>query len=333
MLTSPAGPVTVGAALNFLDHQIEKFGGNVALDDDNWILFVVENANDEANGVARALLQDAPFTWDHGVSEDDAWQIYYIATAQRAEALHWIEDQRRRHQGRMRRPSPAQQQLFAELLESTMPHRLAQRLVEQRSLGQLGPGALDDPALVRSLLDRLHTREPLYYSAFQSLLTQHLIDLVVLLHQLIPEDVELANESMRGSLSHDPFLRTRQSAAAEIRNLLVRFHLINSLDQQKNTAIRNPYRAYFDIIEADGIVSLVVDGTVGTARAGQVLNAIRTVRRQYYFGEAIEQMNTQSPWVTDEIAQPLRFVKQRLELRREIPVLDGLYMLERALTA
>ena len=35
------------------------------------------------------------------------------------------------------------------------------------------------------------------------------------------------------TLSADPLLRTRQDAAAAIRHLLTRFHVINPLDQRK----------------------------------------------------------------------------------------------------
>ncbi len=65
-----------------------------------------------------------------------------------------------------------------------MPHRLAQTLVEQKQRGALGPGAGSDRTLVRALLDRLHTREPLFYSAFHLLLTHHLLDSLAVLPAL-----------------------------------------------------------------------------------------------------------------------------------------------------
>jgi hypothetical protein len=42
-------------------------------------------------------------------------------------------------------------------------------------------------------------------------------------------------------------------------------------------------------------------------------------------------MNTQTPWVTEVTAQPLRFIKQQMEARKDAPSLDWLYMLERAI--
>ncbi|MBM3851720.1 MAG: hypothetical protein FJ399_01040 [Verrucomicrobia bacterium] len=47
-------------------------------------------------------------------------------------------------------------------------------------------------------------------------------------------------------------------------------------------------------------------------------------------GEPFENFDTQSPWVTREIAYPFRFLKQRVATHRDLTVLDTLYMLERA---
>jgi hypothetical protein len=211
-----------------------------------------------------------------------------------------------------------------------MPHRVAQKLGEDHHAQQLSAGSVRAPKLVRALLDRLHLREPLFYSAFQQLLTNHLIDMTILLQQIIPEDVALTNESMKGSVSRDPFVQSRQAAAADIRSILIKFCVINTLDQQKTTAITNPYAAYMDIMRKGEEVIIPIDGKTFTTTTENFVNAIRAIRCNVFRGGKFEQFDTQVPWMRDEIALPFRFIKQRLEAHRDLQPLDGMYMLERS---
>jgi hypothetical protein len=196
--------------------------------------------------------------------------------------------------------------------------------------GEISAGLVREPALVRGLLDRLHQREPLFFSALLSLLNHHLVDLAVLLRQMIPEDLELKNEILRGGISRDPFLQGRQTAAADIRNYLIRFQLINPLDQQKNTAIANPYAAFMEVVSHGENVLLPIDGTNVPVPRENFVRAIRSIRRNLYRGGEISQFGTQSPWVTQEIAYPFRVIMQRIESRRDLAAMDVLYLLERA---
>lgn len=318
------------ALADFVAAQTRDFGGKVEIDQGIWALFGVPAADAAGNALAREMLTQAAFAHDSGDSDDDQWTLFYVDAANRLEAMHWLDDWQRRIEGKARLPTPAQRALIQDLLESSMPHRIAQNLSEAHLRGELSAGAIQDPALLRALLDRLHVGEPLFYSAFHQLLQAHLLDLVALLQQLIPEDVDHANETIRGSLSRDPFLRSRQTTAAEIRNHFIRFHLINSLDQQKNTAIRNPYAAYLELVTQGEDLALSVDGsTVATSRPTFV-RAIRLIRRNLYRGGEFTRFDTQVPWMEDDVAFSFRFIKQRLEMRRELTPLDGLYILERA---
>ena len=154
--------------------------------------------------------------------------------------------------------------------------------------------------------------------------------MVVLLQQLIPEDVHLKNDIVKAGLSRDPFLQSRQDAAADIRNVFIRFHVINPLDQQKNFAIANPYAAYLEIMRDGEQVTLPVDGINVTLPHATLIKAIHAVRRNLYRGEQFESFDTQVPWMTPEIAHPFRFIKLLLAAHRDLAPMDGLYMLERA---
>jgi hypothetical protein len=232
--------------------------------------------------------------------------------------------------GAPRLPSPEHRRWLDELAESPMPHRLAQKLAEAHAQGSLGAGGINSPKHVRALLDRLHLHEPLFYSAFQLLLEQRLVDMLVLLQQLIPEDVALLNDALKGSVSRDPFVQSRQDAAAKIRQALIEFGVINSLDQQKAAANSNPYAAYMELLRRADELLLPLDGNTAHARPADFVRAIRSIRRQIYFGGDFGRFDTQAPWMSDDIALPFRFIKQRLEAHRELSPLDGLYMLERA---
>jgi hypothetical protein len=314
----------------FLRSQLEEYGGKVPLDQGAWVLFAVEAGDEDGQGLARDILADAPFPHESGVTEDDCWTLYFVTEDARTAAIHWLTDLHLQVTGGVRLPSPAQRRLIQELVTSKMPHRLAQQLAEQHERGELSAGCIYDPATIRALLDRLHTREPLFYSAFHKLFADHLIDLPTLLQQLMAEDVALLNESISASVSRDPFIRTGQNAAAELRQGWVQFHLINALDQQKNTAIRNPYAAYLDMVCSGEELSLQIDGIRVPTAKGHFVQAIQSTRRNLYRGAEFNSLNTQVPWMSKDIAYSFRFIKQRLDVRRELRPLDGLYMLERA---
>lgn len=314
----------------FVDRQLRECGGQHEVDAGAWAIFGVEAADVDGNALAQELLQGAGFPHGGGTSEDERWHIYYVDTPNRAAAMHWLDDLHRQLQGDVRLPTPAQAETIKQLADSPLPHRLAQALGEQHATSALAAGCMREPALVRALLDRLHLREPLYYAAFQQLLAQHLIDMVVLLQKLIAEDVDLLNEALSGAVSRDPFLQSRQTAAAEIRRLLVEFGVINSLDQQKSTAVPNPYAAYMDLVAHGEELTLPLDGVTFAASRANFVGAIRAIRRNLYSGGEFERFDTQAPWMRNDIAHPFRFIKRRLEMHRDLPVLDGLFMLERA---
>jgi hypothetical protein len=314
----------------FVESQLREWGGQHEVDAGSWALFGYPVDNVDARALATGLLDRATFPHAVGHSEDDRWEIHYVDTANRGAAMHWLEDLQRQLVGAFRLPSPAQRASGKELLESPVPHRLAQSLGESHKRGDLGAGSLREPAIVRGLLDRLHQHEPLFFNAFHHLLTHHLIDMVVLLQQMIPEDVQLANEALSGAVSRDPFLQTRQVAAAEIRKIFVEFCLINALDQQKNTAVQNPYAAYLDILAKGDELLLSIDGVNVTAPRKTFVDAIHSIRKNLYLGGELERFDTQAPWMRPEIAHSFRFIKQRLETHRDLSTMDGLYMLERA---
>ncbi|MBI5771569.1 MAG: hypothetical protein HZA93_27595 [Verrucomicrobia bacterium] len=315
---------------DFLAPQLRDHGCNVEIDHGLWALFAVPSTDSLANAIARSLLQRVAFHHDSGASADDVWTLYYVDTPNRAAALHWLEEVPKILDGESLPASPAHRALIEDVIGSDKPHRAALRLGELHTGGEITAGLVSEPTKVRSLLDRLHQREPLFFSALLTLLNHHLVDLVVLLQQMIPEDVALKNEIVMGGLSRDPFLQSRQDAAAEIRNLLLRYQLINPIDQQKNQAITNPYAVFMDVRVEDDSATVPLDGTTITVPCVHFRQAVRSIRRNLYRGEELASLDTRAPWITKETAHPFRFIKQRLESRREIPVLDALYMLERA---
>ncbi len=318
---------------DFLVAQTRDHGGQVEIDGGLWTLFAVPAADEGANLLARSLLEGAVFAHHEGSSEDDAWTLYCVDAANRSDAVHWLDDLNKVVAGEIRPLSQAQRDLIAELGTSKMPHRVAQQLGELHANGEITAGLIRQPASVRALLDRLHQMEPLFFSAFQQLLTHHLIDMVVVLQQMIPEDVRLKNDIVKAGLSRDPFLQSRQDAAAEIRSLLMRFHVINPLDQQKNVAITNPYAAYLEVVRTGDQLTMPVDGTNITVPRENFLATIHAIRRNLYRGEEFRSFDTQAPWITKETAYPFRFIKQQLDTHRELTPMDGLYMLERAVDA
>ena len=321
------------ALLRFLGVQTQDYGGQLEIDPGLWALFAVAAADEAGQALARSLLANAPFAHHVGLSADDRWMLFYIDSANRPAAVFWLEDLARVTAGAVRPVSPAQLALIRKVITTDQPHRAAQQLAELHSQGEISAGVVREPADVRSLLDRLHAREPLFFAAFQSLLSHHLIDMVVLLQQLIPEDVELKNEIVKAGLSRDPFLQNRQDAAAEIRHTFIRFHVINPLDQQKNLAITNPYAAFLEIIREDETITAPIDGINIPLPRGQLLEAIRQFRLSLGRGETPGSLNTHTPWVNQEIAYAVRFIKQQLDAHRDLAPLDLLYMLERSVAA
>ncbi|MSU24395.1 MAG: hypothetical protein EXS32_11300 [Opitutus sp.] len=316
--------------LQFLGPQIRDYGGQIEIDDGFWTLFAVAAADPDANALARSLLGTATFAHDASLSEDDRWMLYYVDTANRAEGVHWLDDLSKVVAGEIRPVAPANRALIQGLVDSDKPHRLAHDLAGRHTRGEICARVIHKAGDVRSLLDRLHQRESLFFSAFLILLNQHLIDMLVLHQQLLPEDVALKNEIVRGGLSRDPFLQSRQDAAAEIRNTLLRFHLINPIDQHKNTAIANPYAGYMEVISAGGEITAPIDGTAVAVPRTSYLQAIHSIRRNLYRGDQFSSFDTQVPWMNQEIAHPFRFIKQHVDSRADLAVLDTLYMLERA---
>lgn len=314
----------------FLETQGRDHGCKVEVGEKLWALFAVPSTDALAGALARSLLTVAPFVHESGLSAEETWMLFYVDGANRPAAIDWLAELPALHTGGIRPVSAAQRALIYEVRDSPTPHRAAQRLCEMHDRGEISAGLIREPAVVRGLLDRLHQREPVYFAALLSLLNRHLVDLVVLLRRLIPEDVELKNEILRGGISRDPFLQGRQAAAAEIRSYLTRFRLINPLDQQKNTAITNPYAAFLEITVSGENVLLPIDGVSVPVLREHFVRAIHSIRRNLYRGGELGEFGTQSPWVTREIAYPFRFIKQRIESRRDLPAMDVLYLLERA---
>lgn len=315
--------------LDFLRGQLQEYGGNVAVEEGLWALFAVAPDDPEGHSLAQAVLKNAPFE-HHAGEANGAWTAYYVTTENRAKGVYWLEDAQRILSGRFRTPAPAQQASIKELLTSAAPHRLARALADVRAKGELTAGVIRDPALVRSLLDRLHAQEPLYFSAFQLLLEHHLVDMLALYQKLMDEDIRLGNEVLQGAVSADPFLQNRQTAASHIRQQLLKFKIISPMDQQRNTSTTNPYIAFTET-RLDGEDILVrVDGIDKKFSRADFVGAIHLLRKHMYRGERIENLSTQTPWVTEITAQPLRFIKQQSEARRDVTALDWLYMLERA---
>jgi hypothetical protein len=329
-LTGPVLATDDQMLLAFLRKQLQDFGGNLALEPDFWVLFAIPVRDERLNTLARDLLKSVKFAYFSGEAEGDAWILYYVSTAVRTAAVFWLEDLIDVLAGQVRGATPGQQAMIKNLLDSDSPHRVARGLAELRTRGTLSIGAIRDPQLVRSLLDRLHAQEPLYFSAFQTLLENDLIDLLVLARKLMEEDIRLGNTLMQGAISQDPFAQSRQVAAAHIRKYYLRFKIISPMDQQKNAAIGNPYVAFTEMkLEGEDTI-IRVDGIDRPSSRKDFVTTIRMLRRSLYRGARIEELNTHSPWVTEETAQPLRFIKQQMESRKEVPAIDWLYMLERA---
>ena len=319
--------------LSFLGAQLRDHGAQAELDAGLWTLFAIPAADAEARAVALSLLGTATFAHDSGLTEDDQWLLHYVDTANRPLALAWLDDTSKVLAGEIRPIAPAHRALVTELITSPKPHRLAQDLAALHTRGELCAGLIHRPADVRALLDRLHQCEPLFFAGFLTLLNHHLIDMLVLHRQILAEDIALKNEMVLGGLSGDPFLQSRQDSAAEIRNTLLRFQIINPIDQQKNTAVKNPYAVYLEVVFFKDEITAPIDGIAIAVPRVNFLNALHTIRRNLSRGESFDRFDTQSPWMNQAIAYPFRFIKQRVDSHPELAVLDTLYMLERAVSA
>lgn len=318
------------ATLRFLESQLDGFGGNVEIDPGLWALFAVA-ANDQAGrAIALELLSTAPFAHHEGASEDDSFVLHYVDETNRPAAMHWLDDLAKQHGGKIRPVTAEQQILIDAIATSDKPHRAARELADQHDRDELVAGLIHKPQTVRQLLDRLHAREPLFFTALQTLLSHHLIDMLELFRQLIAEDIALCNEIVKGWLSRDPFLQSRQDSTAEIRNILIAFRIINPMDQLKNHGITNPYTAYMELAVTGDEIIAPIDGIKVTLQRTDFVNAIHSIRCNLYRGQSFDSFDTQSPWITPDIAHPFRFIRQKLTARPDLKLLDALYMLERA---
>jgi hypothetical protein len=329
-LQGPLRAADIQTAVGFLGRQWEQYHGSLQLEPDVWAILVVAAADDAENAIAQELLSGAPFAFERRESEDGAWGVYCVSGAHRATAAFWLNDTYGILSGRIRGLAPSFLPLLDDLTASPMPHRVAKSLADIHAKGEIVAGAIRRPDLVRTLLDRLHAREPLYFSAFQILLEHHLVDLIVLNRKLEHEDIELENDLTRGSVSKDPFFQARQTAASQIRNHLIRCHMINPIDQQKGAATNNPYAFMMEARLVGDLVTLRVDGIDQTLRRPDFLCALRTIRGNVYRGARLEDTNTATPWIDQTTAYPLRFLRQQMGANPGVSALDLLYMAERA---
>ena len=316
--------------LEFIEQQIEDIDTESEIAPGYWALFAHPTGEEEPKVLCDAILENAPFPFETGLSGDEDWLIYYIATPAKSTARHWLNDTRHILSGRLREPSPIQTDALKSLLESPMAHRIARQIATQFDAGAFPLGGLRDPRLVRSLLDRVHVREPLFLAALHTLMEHHLVDLLVLNQQLIEEDLQVLNDLTKGSVSQDPFFQSRQVSVSGIRDLMIQGKIINPLDQQKHSDLKNPYSSIVDLRAHGDDVLLRIDGIDQTINRAAFIKSIREIRSRCYLGETVSNMGTNAPWVTEANAYSLRFVQQRVIARPETSSLHWLYMLERA---
>lgn len=314
-----------------LDEQRAEYGGNEEIAPGCWAVFAVEKSNESHRLVIDTLLQSAPFPFKTGESEDSAWMLHYVDAAHRPPARHWIDDLVRVLDGRIRSPGPEDEDRIKALLDSPMPHRIARELADRAATGDIPPGAINDQATVRAMLDRSHRQEPTFLAAILIVMEAHLIDLKTLFDALNRGDIDLSNSLTKGDLSSDPFIQSRQETASAIRDFLVQNKILNPLDQQKHTIEKNPYAALTEMRREGRDFILRVDGRDHNSMGSHVIETIQKVRRQIYRGISLREIGTNAPWVTDEKAYPLRFIVERGGARHEISPLLWLYMLERAM--
>src|SRR5688572_15117339 len=90
---------------DFVRQQSAQFGANLEVESGLWAVFGVQAADAVAQEQARELLATANFAYESGETEDDSWTLYYVDSANRAAALHWLEDLHAQLDGRIRRAS------------------------------------------------------------------------------------------------------------------------------------------------------------------------------------------------------------------------------------
>lgn len=336
--TVPPFPIPDDALVNghtklriLLDEQRADYGGNEQIAEGCWGVFAVPKADEIKVHTISALLATASFPYQSGESEDGQWVMHYVTDAHRKAVRYWLDDLIRVLDGRMRKASPEDQERIERLAEHPMPHRVARELSDRAATGDIPPGAISDHRIVRALMDRSHRQEPMFLAALLTVLEAHLIDLKVLFDVMIAEDIKLGNELTQGSLSQDPFIRTRQNAASNIRSFLVQHKILNPLDQQKHPAGQNPYVELTELRREGRDFILRVDGRDQVSMGSHFIETIHRVRRQIYRGIEPKEIGTNAPWVTEERAYPLRFIMEHDGVRRVVAPLVWLYMLERAM--
>ena len=315
----------------WLSYQRTEYGGRWEVQTGFWAVFAVPANDPKQQKIALELLADAPFPVQEGESEDSAWRLHFVDSAHRVEAMQWIDGLHAEFAGEIKSPTQAQRALIRSLTSDAMPHRIAQQLSSQHEAGSLTAGAIKESDLVRTLLDRLHEREPLYFSALLKLIEVHLVDLVSLHRRLIAEDIELLNSLTQGSVSQDPFFNNRQYSAGAIRKQLVEFGLINALDQQRDNTVKNPYAVMTDTRWEGDYVTLRFEGMAKQVATEDLRVGIRGMRKLIYGGEDPLQAESRTPWSSESTVSPTRFLKQHIRLNPEISALDWLYIFERAI--
>ena len=323
-------PFSDEAIIQFLTPQVRYHAGQSEMEGGLWPIFVVAMNDVRGNAIARKLLAGAGVAHEFGESADDRWMLYYVTKEKLPDALFWLEDLSRFVAGELRPVHSIHQQLIDEVCESPAPHRAARRLAEAHERSEVSAGLISKPATVRTFLDRLHWAEPLYFSAFQMLLSHHLFDLLVLQRRLIAEDLALKNDILRDARSPDPFLQIRQDAAREIHGSLLRYEVIRSNVPWKNGELANPYANYMQLVVEGDLIVVSMEGETTRLVRADYLRAIRMTRRKLYAGEAFSSFSTQDDWITGEMAEPFHFLRQRIDSRSELSTMDSLYMLERA---
>ncbi|GAB5560245.1 MAG: hypothetical protein SynsKO_18920 [Synoicihabitans sp.] len=314
-----------------LDEQRAEYGANEEVAPGCWAVFAILKADDSSHMAIEALIKVAPFPIQSGESEDSLWALHYVEAEHRGPARFWLDDLICLLDGRIRKASPEVRKQIESLIVSPMPHRVARELANEAAAGNIPPGAISDYPTLRALLDRSHRQEPMFLNALQIILEAHLVDLKLLFTALISEDIALGNDLTKGSLSRDPFIQTRQNAAAAIRDYLIQNKILNPLDQQKHTDVTNPYVALTDLRKVGRDFILRVDGRDHETMGSHFIETLHRVRRQVYRGIPITDMGTNAPWVTEDRAYPMRYIAQKLGKASNLPPLVWLYMLERAM--
>ncbi|WP_221030389.1 hypothetical protein [Actomonas aquatica] len=316
----------------FLAEQLADYGAEMEIAPGCWALMAFERHDSDADLLARAVLETASFPWTAGCSDDDAWIIFYVRSAEQATARHWLDHLLRWLDGRPPEPSPAHLAELRSLYDSPMPHRVARGLVVAAQQGELPPALARTSADVRALLDRLHRQEPTFLSALLLLLENHLIDLLELYRVLTQDDLDIINELTSGNVSQDPFLLNRQTAASGLRRHLIDAKILNPLDQRKHTEATNPYAQIVRLrAQTDGRVLLRMDGNDQPTTATSLHESLLKIRQRENRGIDALAPGSRAPWAVDDRAYHLRFVRNLIAEHPHLRPADVLHMVERAL--